>query len=274
MGEQGVPAYLTSVISSSLSWIDDDQIKESIWSAASSRLSERSGRNARPALTRTFVVNDDLTFAIHEPSLTEDNLGLKTWTSSLLLAQRLPELREYLPKDYHRVLELGAGTGLVGMAAAAMWETDVLLTDLPEIVPNLAKNLEHNANLIQSHNGSVHARVLDWNDETDVAHEEEDKFMVIVAADPIYSTDHPKMLVDTVCRWLHPSQSARFIVELPLRDRYDQERQALKDNLRDNKFALVAEGVDKGFDDWQGLDGQPIEVQCWWSVWQPGTWRD
>jgi hypothetical protein len=41
---QGLPNYLTSIISSPLDWIPDEPIKENIWKAASLRLSERSGR--------------------------------------------------------------------------------------------------------------------------------------------------------------------------------------------------------------------------------------
>lgn len=41
--EAGIPKYLTGIVASQLSWIDDER-REEIWEAASSRLSERSGR--------------------------------------------------------------------------------------------------------------------------------------------------------------------------------------------------------------------------------------
>ena len=48
----GVPKYLTGIISSSLSWIEDDNQREEIYEAASARLAERSGRTgARYALS-------------------------------------------------------------------------------------------------------------------------------------------------------------------------------------------------------------------------------
>lgn len=266
--EKGVPRYLTQIVSSSLAWIDDDLVKESIWSAASARLSERSGRNAMPDLTRTFTVNDRLSFLIHEPTLTGDHLGLKTWTSSLLLSQRLPDLRKYTADDCSSILELGSGTGLVGMAAACAWNVHVLLTDLPEIVPNLQHNLDQNREVIEKHHGSVTARQLDWADETDVPQDDQDKFMVILAADPIYSSEHPQILARTVRRWIHPNPGARFIVELPLRDRYDHDRELLRENLRTAGFHMIAEGQDMGYDDWHGQDGRPAEVHCWWSVWR------
>ncbi|KAK4937342.1 Protein-lysine N-methyltransferase rrg1 [Elasticomyces elasticus] len=267
--EQGVPRYLTTIVSSSLNWIKDDDAKESIWDAASARLSERSGRNAMPAMTRTFVVNEELSISLHEPSLTEDNLGLKTWTSSLLLAQRLAECRKQIPSDFSRVLELGAGTGLVGIAAACLWQAQVLLTDLPEIVPNLLQNLALNKAVIEKHHGQGSARTLDWADPTDVPRNAEEKYMVILAADPIYSSEHPKMLVSTVRRWICPDSNARFIVELPLRDRYEEEREDLRQTLRSFHFELVVEGTDTGHDDWHDRDGNQAVVKCWWSIWKP-----
>ncbi len=44
IGEDGVPKYLTGIISSPLLWIEDENLKEQIWEAAGARLSERSGR--------------------------------------------------------------------------------------------------------------------------------------------------------------------------------------------------------------------------------------
>ncbi|KIW34924.1 uncharacterized protein PV07_01665 [Cladophialophora immunda] len=269
VSEQGVPRYLTSIVSSGLNWIEDEDQRDAIWSAASARLSERSGRNAMPAMTRSFEISDDLTINLHEPTLTEDNLGLKTWTSSVLLSRRLQDCRQYIPIEVTRVLELGAGTGLVGISAACIWKTHVLLTDLPEILPNLRRNLEQNGDLITMSGGSTESRALDWADEMDTPRRDEDKFMVIVAADSIYSAEHPKLLVNAVSRWICGSPEARLIVELPLRDRYDEERQSLRNTLQQQMFELIVEGTEVGFDDWYQRDGSPSEVICWWSIWRP-----
>ncbi|KIW87069.1 uncharacterized protein Z519_12366 [Cladophialophora bantiana CBS 173.52] len=269
VAEQGVPRYLTSIVSSGLGWIEDEGLRDSIWSAASARLSERSGRNAMPSMTRSFEIIDGLTVNLHEPTLTQDNLGLKTWTSSVLLSRRLQQCRKYIPKEVPQVLELGAGTGLVGISAACIWKTHVVLTDLPEILPNLRRNLEQNRDLITVSGGSTESRALDWADEMDTPQRNEDKFMVIVVADPIYSAEHPKMLVNTVSRWIRGLPEARLVVELPLRDRYDEERKNLRDLLQQQRFELIVEGTDLGFDDWYQRDGSPLEVICWWSIWRP-----
>lgn len=46
----GVTQYLTSIISSSLSWLDTDELREAVWDGAAARLSERSGRAGKNVL--------------------------------------------------------------------------------------------------------------------------------------------------------------------------------------------------------------------------------
>ena len=48
---EGVTRYLTSIIASSLAWLDTDELREAIWDAASARLSERSGRTGKNPFT-------------------------------------------------------------------------------------------------------------------------------------------------------------------------------------------------------------------------------
>lgn len=41
----GITRYLTTIISSSLSWLETDELREAVWDATSARLSERCGRS-------------------------------------------------------------------------------------------------------------------------------------------------------------------------------------------------------------------------------------
>lgn len=47
--ENGVAKYLTGIISSSLSWIEDEDTRERIYEATSARLAERAGRTGKLA---------------------------------------------------------------------------------------------------------------------------------------------------------------------------------------------------------------------------------
>lgn len=115
---------------------------------------------------------------IREPPLTGDSLGLKTWGSSYALAQLLHEFKtgslahlfapgtDSMPDE---VLELGSGTGLLGLAAACIWRASVVLTDLPTITPNLAHNVSLNQEVVESRGGRAEVAPLTWGGD-----EEED----------------------------------------------------------------------------------------------------
>ncbi|PYI07149.1 VPS28-domain-containing protein [Aspergillus sclerotiicarbonarius CBS 121057] len=259
----GVTRYLTSIIASPLSWLNTDELREAVWDAAAARLSERSGRTAMPAMSRVFSIPtsgvDEFTLTLHEPSLTADNLGMKTWVSSYLLSRRLHNLLETTPNlvpsasttpKLHpdktlRALELGAGTGLVGLSFAALRgkSATIHLTDLPDIVPNLAHNAALNVELLDRTGGAVTTGVLDWSEQYDL----------ILAADPLYSPNHPKWLVDTITPWLSRGLDARI--------------QELRERMGQLGLAVVDEGEEIGYDDWESADGGALEVRCWWSIW-------
>ncbi|KAI9794067.1 MAG: hypothetical protein M1816_006692 [Peltula sp. TS41687] len=277
--------YLTSIISSSLNWMSDESAREHIWELASLRLCERAGRTALPQLTRTFKIaaennNPTLTITLHEPSLTADHLGLKTWAASYLLAKRLQDLPLPLPDEGRRrsvrVLELGAGTGLLGIAAASVWGCKVHLTDLKDIVPNLERNVRANSEVIGRNGGEATTGVLDWEDREEPVGQEK-RYDLVLAADPLYSPRHPRLLVDTVSRWLkRESDTARVVVELPLRDAYMKEVNEFRSRMMDEGFVIQDQGEEVGLDDWEdgggGLAGDEIEegrrqVRCWWAVW-------
>jgi hypothetical protein len=59
------------------------------------------------------------------------------------------------------LLEVGAGTGVVGITAAALG-AQVTLTDLPELQQLLQANIAANEQLISTAQGSAAAAVLDW----------------------------------------------------------------------------------------------------------------
>jgi hypothetical protein len=140
-----------------------------------------------PEMIRTWAVSasttlPELKFEIREPPLTGDNLGLKTWGTAFAIVKKLEELgSQYFShllnpentsdtttptaeRSSMRVLELGSGTGLVGIAAGAVWGANVILTDLPEIKDNLLFNIHKNNEIVESMGGSIVGDVLDWND--------------------------------------------------------------------------------------------------------------
>ncbi|KAL8878502.1 MAG: hypothetical protein Q9198_003697 [Flavoplaca austrocitrina] len=225
-------------------------------------------------MSRTFNIpissQDPVSITLHEPSLTADNLGHKTWLASYLLAKRLPSLLRYIPvlQSGAQVIELGAGTGLVGIAIAAMFDVHVHLTDLPAIVPNLLTNSTVNSPNIAK--GSTSVGEFDWSTVSNHCSKEHKGYDVVVVADPLYSPQHPAWLVAAIDFVLKRDAGARVVIELPLREAYAPEIAELKVRMQGLDLAVLAEGTESGIEDWE--DNHPgnerTQVMCWWAVWQ------
>ncbi|KAM3159950.1 Protein-lysine N-methyltransferase EFM2 [Lachancea thermotolerans] len=249
--------YYTMVLSKYEKVQTADQVNERILKEASMRISEKCGRTAQPAMNRIFKIGGLRTgVKLHEPALTSDNLGLKTWGASLVLARKLCEnFSKFERQRDLRILELGAGTGLVGISLALkMLESNsghncsMHLTDLPEIVTNLKENVKINCCNSRS-DLKVYADVLDWTnpdsfEKTYGAH----KFDVLLIADPVYSPQHPQWIVDMISKFLSPR--GVLYLEVPIRQKYNDERQHLWGLIRDASLQVIKEELDEGVDDW------------------------
>lgn len=74
-----------------------------------------------------------------------DTTGFFVWPAARALSAYLAKHPELVRGK--RVVELGAGPGLVGLAAAALGASEVVLTDLSGTMPLLQRNVELNAEL-------------------------------------------------------------------------------------------------------------------------------
>jgi predicted nicotinamide N-methyase len=97
------------------------------------------------------------------PNIPEVGTGLNVWDGAILLAKHL-ELSPELVKG-KRVLELGAGCGLVGIAAGVLGAKEVVLTDLPYCLPLMKKNVNfHQEMVAKSGCQQMKCAVCDWYD--------------------------------------------------------------------------------------------------------------
>ncbi|KAK5741611.1 hypothetical protein LTR17_003816 [Elasticomyces elasticus] len=220
------------------------------------------------------TASDQIVIQIADPQgIIADNLALATWGSSEVLAnmlQRLPipDLSATgLHTDVFPVLELGAGTGLVGLSAAAVWKCWTCLTDLAPILPNLEANIALNRDILAQHGGSAACGILDWSNPDkhifeSTGHAEAFKARVILAADTVYSEEHPELLTQALTARLEKSVKARFVMCYPLRIGYLDHIRDLWERLETAGLICVDEGresLDKSWD-----EDTPYE----WCVWR------
>jgi len=107
-------------------------------------------------------------FTIHQNPSSFDH-GLCLWDAAVCFLRFV----ECSPKVAARlrnaaVLELGAGTGLLGIVLAHCLHCRVVVTDLPAVCPNLAANLAANP-LPRGAAGSVAVLPYAWSGEADAA---------------------------------------------------------------------------------------------------------
>ena len=255
--------YYTSILKKYENPKTVSSISGTIVKEVSLRIAECCGRSAIPSMSRDFKFENMTSIvSLFEPSLTADNLGWKTWGASLILSEILVEnftkiasFKKKANGEPLKVLELGAGTGLVGISWACKWkelngtdknDIEMYITDLPEIVDNLKKNTT--ANGIDAF---VTADVLDWTKADDFVQKysvEDQSFDIILVADPIYSPNHPEWVVNMISKFLRADGTC--YLEIPIRPKYAVERQVLIDLLDKNNFSIGNERYDQGIDDW------------------------
>jgi 2-polyprenyl-3-methyl-5-hydroxy-6-metoxy-1,4-benzoquinol methylase len=101
-----------------------------------------------------------------------------------------------------RVLELGAGTGMVGIASAFLG-AHVTITDLPHVLPNLLFNATANEESLRATGlgGCVCVKALRWGEEKDARDVGHRNFDLVLASDVVYHENLFDPLLLTL-KWL------------------------------------------------------------------------
>ena len=117
--------------------------------------------------------------------LSRGAVGARVWPCSLLVAAYIRRLYAYKGLQV-QLLELGSGSGLCGLVAAAHGATVVLSDGDPRVLPLLHRNV---ADYVRRHEGPrPHVLRLDFSSAADVeaAIEKYGRFDVVIASDVLY----------------------------------------------------------------------------------------
>lgn len=266
--------WLTGFISRSEEWLelapDFDETpfaREAVIQLAAMLISACTGTSICGAITRHFTfgpflvqVNDDAL-----PSEDHTAVGLNTWGSARILAERMVADPAYFglvapPDRGLKVLELGAGTGLLSLVARRMLEAQVIgqkndsqsspgsvighsivATDChPSVLANLEFNISTNAPSVyipEPYRVSLTSEALDWREPPEL--DEEAKYDVILGADIIYEHSHAEWIRSCVEAMLKkPGKNGPtggvFWLIYPERPTHQQELDSVKETFFDS----------------------------------------
>ncbi|XP_066497202.1 protein-lysine methyltransferase METTL21D [Hoplias malabaricus] len=141
---------------------------------------------------REIEKNDGAVLKIYQCS--KGDVGCVVWDAAIVLSKYLETEQFCTSKTWSgkKILELGSGTGVVGIMAASLG-ANVTVTDLEDLQPLLEMNIRENQDLVSK--GSITAKVLKWGEDVNDFLPHPD---YILMADCIYYEQSVEPLVETL----------------------------------------------------------------------------
>ncbi|KAL5494580.1 hypothetical protein ACEPAI_41 [Sanghuangporus weigelae] len=226
--------------------------------AGSGRLSRSYAFGPTPRGERVSLTLTDTPFENGDYS----SVGAQTWGGACVMADMIFESPEQfdLPapgagenidaEHAFRILELGAGTGLVGLAIIKLMElrnirADVVLTDFyPSVLANLRSNVAVNSPSSSGDRLRVFVPFLDWSTYASKSSSESEhlgSFDLIVGADIVYESEHAMWIKSCLEKLLRTN--AHFHLVIPLRHTHTVEsstvEQVFGEEAPDKKFEII-----------------------------------
>jgi predicted nicotinamide N-methyase len=246
--------WLTSLISQLQ--LDDNEpfleeqgsIREALVEDAASLLALCAGTASAGTLTRTFTFgHGSLNVQITDIPLQNcdfSTIGAQTWGGACVLTETIVSNPHDFgldrdPSDPLRVLELGAGTGLVSIVlaqylsrrphtSASIYSTDFNAT----VLANLANNITANSRTLST-TVSLTSAFLDWSQPDNRDPCLPDVFDLIIGADIVYEMDHIVWIKSCLTMLLRPpckleNRTSRFHLIIPLRPTHALESDVIE----------------------------------------------
>lgn len=230
--------WLTALVSRALLLEEDTDEVEAVIEQASRLLAICAGPASAGTRSRTFVftcppISDVSSIKVQVTDLPLNNqdyssVGAQTWGGACLLAEMITQSPQHFGSTTSgikapRILELGAGTGLVSLATAKLLSASgtpatIIATDFHSaVLENLEKNIADNfpvSTHVQPITISPH--FLDWSNPPDPPTTPfEEPFDVIYGADVVYELDHALWIKTCIERFLRKPSLSSLEVTLP-----------------------------------------------------------
>lgn len=268
--------WLTGFITRGEEWIEEGTTGEEqterirVTEDAASLLAVCSGTSSGP-LMRTFDFprsrqlednaddqgQDPIIIHIRDASiLSQDHtsVGLQTWGSSCILAQRMVEspaaygLQQRGDGEKLNILELGAGTGVLSMVMAKLFTSDeaqVIATDYHSaVLDNLRANVSGNFDgaLSSASHEPPMVLSLDWRHLHCIASSGairdakpeapfDTSFDIIIGADIIYEPEHALWIKSSVELLLKRDGRSFFYLIMPMRPTHEVETASVRETF-------------------------------------------
>ena len=148
----------------------------------------------------TLINENDQSLEIYQTKI--GSVGSWCWESAICLAEFCYDhmFNSFRKK---RVVEIGSGTGIVGLQLAALG-ADVILTDREEYSELLNYNIDKNRPALT---GNAQAKTLFWGDEIQLQEDSWQNLDFVIVANCVYHSIELDQLVNTI-RSLCPENSS------------------------------------------------------------------
>jgi predicted nicotinamide N-methyase len=148
--------------------------------------------------------------------LTFPNLyeGLKLWEGAVLLLRHILKLENRHPFEGKKVMDLGAGMGVIGITLAKLLECKVTMTDyIPEVLKLCQENTQLNFQETEDGVQVPKTEHLDWNSfEESNCVKNGEKFDIIIGCELVYAVTQCDNLIKLIKRILKPQGKLVMII--------------------------------------------------------------
>jgi 2-polyprenyl-3-methyl-5-hydroxy-6-metoxy-1,4-benzoquinol methylase len=187
------------------------------------------------------TLRDGQVLQLYKGSLLDCDTGGWLWPAALVLCRWLATADGI---QGSRVLELGCGTGAVGLYAAALGASEVMMTDVvPAVLALATANVELNRAL-WTESTHVEAAALPWGESSELG-----SFDWVVGSDLVYAAGAEQQLCWTLAEQLRLSEDCRIVIAQERRPLRDQRAGGTKNPDLDTTLdAFLAEATSAGLE--------------------------